>query len=102
MEKIEVQRVRDLTVDEFKQLLREALREVLQNLQPRVGESDRTGKVKEERSKGFDLPVVDVGEFLEDEGQKFTDLSNFPVDDLGPWPESLSLRREDMYGDDGR
>ena len=27
---------------------------------------------------------------------------NFPVDDLGPWPEGLSLRREDMYGDDGR
>lgn len=26
----------------------------------------------------------------------------FPVDDLGPWPEHLSLRREDMYGDDGR
>lgn len=26
---------------------------------------------------------------------------DFPVDDLGPWPEGLSLRREDMYGDDG-
>ncbi len=31
----------------------------------------------------------------------------FSVDDLllhdfGPWPEGLSLRREDMYGDDGR
>jgi hypothetical protein len=25
-----------------------------------------------------------------------------PVDDCGPWPEDLSLRREDMYGDDGR
>ncbi len=25
-----------------------------------------------------------------------------PVHDLGPWPEGLSLRREDMYGDDGR
>ena len=25
-----------------------------------------------------------------------------PVFDLGPWPEGLSLRREDMYGDDGR
>ena len=25
-----------------------------------------------------------------------------PVDDLGPWPEGLSLRREDMYGDDER
>ncbi len=27
---------------------------------------------------------------------------DFPVDDLGPWPDGLSLRREDMYGDDGR
>ena len=25
-----------------------------------------------------------------------------PVFDLGPWPENLSLRREDMYGDDER
>jgi hypothetical protein len=27
---------------------------------------------------------------------------DFPVDDLGPWPEGMSLHREDMYGDDGR
>lgn len=26
----------------------------------------------------------------------------FPVDHYGPWPSNLSLRREDMYGDDGR
>ena len=26
----------------------------------------------------------------------------FPVVDVGSWPEDLSLRREDMYGDDGR
>ena len=25
-----------------------------------------------------------------------------PLHDVGPWPEGLSLRREDMYGDDGR
>jgi hypothetical protein len=25
-----------------------------------------------------------------------------PVHDVGPWPEGLSLRREDMYGDEGR
>lgn len=29
-------------------------------------------------------------------------LDDFPVDDLGPWPEGLSLRREDMYDDAGR
>lgn len=27
---------------------------------------------------------------------------DFPVDDLGPWPEGVSLSREDMYGDGGR
>jgi hypothetical protein len=29
-------------------------------------------------------------------------LTDFPVHDLGPWPESLSLRRADLYGDDER
>ncbi len=27
---------------------------------------------------------------------------DFPVDDPGPWSEGLSLRREDMYGDNER
>ena len=31
-----------------------------------------------------------------------TGLSEWPVDDLGAWPADLSLRREDLYGDDGR
>ncbi len=25
-----------------------------------------------------------------------------PVHDVGPWPEGVTLRREDSYGDDGR
>jgi prevent-host-death family protein len=29
-------------------------------------------------------------------------LDGFPVIDAGPWPEGLSLRREDIYGDDGQ
>ena len=29
-------------------------------------------------------------------------MDDLPVHDLGPWPEGLTLRREDMYGDDGR
>jgi hypothetical protein len=28
--------------------------------------------------------------------------TKFPVISLGAWPANLSLRREDMYGDDGR
>lgn len=27
---------------------------------------------------------------------------DFPVVSVGEWPADLSLRREDMYGDDGR
>ena len=30
------------------------------------------------------------------------DVNALPVHDLGPWPEGLSLRREDMYDEDGR
>lgn len=33
-------------------------------------------------------------------GKPFT-MANFPIHD-GPWDDSISLRREDMYGDDGR
>ena len=29
-------------------------------------------------------------------------LEDFPMWDCGPWPADLSLRREDMYDDDGR
>lgn len=27
---------------------------------------------------------------------------DLPIHHVGPWPEDLSLRREDVYGDDGR
>jgi hypothetical protein len=30
------------------------------------------------------------------------DVDTLPTHDLGPWPERLSLRREDMYDEDGR
>ena len=30
------------------------------------------------------------------------DVDALPTLDLGPWPEGLSLRREDLYGNDGR
>ncbi|MCU7817105.1 MAG: DUF2281 domain-containing protein [Candidatus Thiodiazotropha sp. (ex Rostrolucina anterorostrata)] len=51
--------------------------------------------------------VEDFVDFLRERTRlrnKTTDrkAQDFPVDDLGPWPEGLSLRREDMYGDDGR
>ena len=49
--------------------------------------------------------VEDFVDFLRERGapRKATakkELVDFPVDDLGPWPEGMSLRREDMYGDE--
>lgn len=29
-------------------------------------------------------------------------VANLPMIDLGAWPDGVSLRREDLYGDDGR
>ena len=31
-----------------------------------------------------------------------TTLADFPVVDVGPWPEGLSVSREDIYGERGR
>jgi hypothetical protein len=31
-----------------------------------------------------------------------TPLDDFPVDDVGEWPAHLTLRREELYGDDER
>jgi hypothetical protein len=30
------------------------------------------------------------------------DIDALPTRDLGPWPEGLSLRREEIYDEDGR
>lgn len=50
--------------------------------------------------------VADFVDFLKQRAQakKKTrhELLNFPVISVGRWPGRLSLRREDMYGDDGR
>jgi hypothetical protein len=52
--------------------------------------------------------VEDFVDFLKERGKLRKTTMNrrqsldFPVDDLGVWPEGLSLSREDMYGDDGR
>jgi hypothetical protein len=29
-------------------------------------------------------------------------INDLPDIDLGPWPNAIRLRREDIYGDDGR
>lgn len=69
-------RVSDLTVEELRTLLRQEM----------------AGLVREA-----------VREALADvQGEKQLSLDDFPVDDLGSWPEGFTLRREDIYGDDGR
>jgi hypothetical protein len=39
---------------------------------------------------------------IETPGARSTPMAGWPAHDVGPWPEDLSLRREDMYGDGGR
>jgi mRNA-degrading endonuclease RelE of RelBE toxin-antitoxin system len=52
--------------------------------------------------------VEDFVDFLRERTKREEEISDkrepldFPVDNPGPWPEKLSLRREDMYGDNGR
>lgn len=52
--------------------------------------------------------VEDFVDFLkertarEEEVAKKKEVLDFPVISVGKWPDDLSLRREDMYGDDGR
>jgi len=38
----------------------------------------------------------------EDDLSIYGDLADFPVDDVGPWPEDLNLNRADFYDDDGQ
>ena len=45
---------------------------------------------------------IEIAEQLGPQLPTDLDMDDLPVHDLGPWPEGLSLRREDMYGDDGR
>jgi hypothetical protein len=68
-------RLSDLTIDDLWALLRDRVQELVrETLDKESQETDRL----------------------------HNDLSDFPVDSYGSWPEDLSLRREDMYGDDER
>lgn len=55
----------------------------------------------------FDMPpgehrvVVIIDQNPMDDNATQTTL-DFPVDDYGPWPATLSLSREDLYDDTGR
>ena len=47
--------------------------------------------------------VIDFVDFLAQRSPQVpSDLQDFPVDSVGPWPEGLNLSRSELYGDDGR
>jgi hypothetical protein len=55
------------------------------------------------------MKAIETDIIVSQDGQARIDLklsadvpSDFPVHDFGPWPENLSLRRADLYGDDER
>jgi hypothetical protein len=43
------------------------------------------------------IVVVDAAQ-----GECCGSIEDLPIDHLGPWPADLPLRREDLYGDQGR
>lgn len=45
---------------------------------------------------------IEINEQRDHQHPADLNLDDLPVHDLGPWPKGLSLRRKDMYGDDGR
>ena len=58
-------------------------------------------QLPEEVTPGRHRVIVQIDE--RPERTKQPDIvSRLPCWDVGPWPENLSLRREDIYGDDGR
>ncbi len=50
-----------------------------------------------------DVPAGEHEAFITVErGPCAFDVTRLPSIDLGPWPADAHLRREDLYGDDGR
>ena len=68
-------RVTELSIDELRALVEDAVRRVLHE----ETQQDKQDKQITERPP-LDIPILDVG----------------------PWPDNLTIRREDMYGDDER
>ncbi len=90
-----------LSVEELKALIHDAVREALAEYlgedfhsEPRFAPevAARLEQYKTHPPVTHELSEVEL----------YGDLSDFPVDDFGPFPDNLALRREDMYGDSGR
>lgn len=80
-------RVGDLDVDELLALLRDELRALARQA---VDEALRDSELRDAVAPP---PAPD---------DRRDQPLNLPVDDVGPWPADLSLRREDLYDADGR
>jgi hypothetical protein len=70
---VSAERIGDLTLEQLRAIIREEM----------IG-------------RGLAVPVTPS------RALRLADLSDFPVDSYGSWPEDLSLRRQGMYGDDER
>lgn len=70
---VNTQRITNLTIDELRAIIREEIERAAQ-LAPKQDKNEA----------------------------RRNDLSDFPLDDLGSWPQGLTLRREEMYDDTGR
>jgi hypothetical protein len=70
-------RVADMTLDELLKIVREDLHNIVHL---------EVTEVLEQQS-GVARPKMRLT------------LDDFPVDDVGPWPEGLTFRREEMYDD---
>ena len=60
----------------------------------------------EGRITGRAPPALPAGDYraalTTESGSPSPPRLTWPIHDPGPWPDDLSLRREDLYGDDGR
>lgn len=59
-----------------------------------------SGTAPAELPVGEHEAIVSSGPMVTPPTKSFS-MADFPIDH-GPWDDSISLRREDMYGDDGR
>ena len=70
---VNTQRITNLTIDELRAIIRE--------------EIEHAAQLAPKQDKNEARP---------------NDLSDFPLDDLGSWPQGLTLRRDEIYDDNGR
>jgi hypothetical protein len=65
---------------------------------------DSQGRITVEASAPPEVPPGEheITVIIEEQPPVRKTPPEFPVDDVGPWPEGPSLRREDLYDDDGR